>query len=231
MWLFERLFYTPPPLPTRSEDFSDYRAWFLHAVKFTNAQGFKVAKPNWLSSPISESDDFLDRALLTAGVSDASKSAFQCLKWSHFLAPHIEASLGRKVYVTIGQLWRGDTVAFNPSWEDLKRWCKRGISLADISSQGRQGINLHVWLTVESGQIIDVSLPSSLARIFPDKEYGKYLGGMIWGIPPQMYGDYFYLPMAVGSSFAEAIGSCSELKLIARNSNELNEYQYAFVRN
>lgn len=209
-------------LPTRQDEIGDYRENFEQAVDFTTACGFKVVRPCWVDHDIlCTNGDFIEPAFRAAGVVDPAKSAGQCLKWCHYLAPHFERQIGAKVWVTLGQLWRDDHQIFSPTWSELERWCKTGITIDELHSRGRQGINLHAWLTTESGEIIEPTFGSSLAT-FAGDAYSKLNGTVVWGRDPHILNHYRYFPMAVGQAFAEAIGNRSELPLLATDAISLH---------
>ncbi|MFK1323990.1 hypothetical protein ACIUX8_00490 [Pseudomonas aeruginosa] len=227
----KRLFYKLPNNPASESDFKDYRANFDQAVAFTHSCGVSIKKPSWTYGKLGEDEgDKIEKAFRAAGVKDPSKSAFQCLKWCHYLAPFIEVELKRPVQVTIGQLWRKDQPVFNPSWQNLRDWSKSGLTFKHIHDEGRSGINLHAWLTVDTGEIIEISLLSSLAIISPNK-YSEYSGGIAWGNPSEILEGHRYFPMAVGRNFAEALNRNSDLALIAHAPVELHTYPCALVPN
>ncbi|MBP5053739.1 hypothetical protein [Pseudomonas chlororaphis] len=227
--VLKQLFSKLPNNPVLAGDFEDYRANFDQAVNFTRACGISVKDLSWTDDKLSEDEgDKIEKAFRFAGVEDPSKSAFQCLKWCHYLAPFIEAEFKRPVQVTIGQLWREDQPVFNPSWKNLKLWSKSGLTFKRIHDEGRSGINLHAWLTVDTGEIVELSLLSSLAVISPE-QFSEYSGGVAWGKPGEILEGHRYYPMAVGREFAEALDKNSDLALIAHTPIELHTYSYAFV--
>lgn len=227
--VLRRLFLNLPNNPAHERNFEDYRANFSQAISFTRACGIAVEDLPWADGKLAaNAGDRIEQAFRVAGVKDPSKSAFQCLKWCHYLAPFIEAELKRRVQVTIGQLWRGDEPVFSPSWQSLKSWSKSGLTFQHIQEEGRSGINLHAWLTVDTGEIIELSLLSSLAAVSPD-QFTEYNGGVVWGRPGEILGGHRYYPMAVGREFAEALGKNNNLALIARNPVDLHGYSCALV--
>ncbi|NPW38035.1 hypothetical protein [Pseudomonas aeruginosa] len=209
-------------LPSRSGEIGDYLKNFEHAVRFTRSCGFKEAPPNWIERDLLDTEGtFIEPAFRAAGVVDPAMAAGQCLKWCHYLAPHFERQIGAKVWVTIGQLWNGDQPIFSPTWSALKRWARTGITLGELQAGGTMGINLHAWLTVESGEIIEPTFGSSLAA-FAGDAFSKFRGAVAWGRDPHVLNRHRYFPMAVGQAFAEAIGSTPELPLLATDAADLH---------
>ena len=223
------LLYRPPQLPTSNEDIGDYQTNFVNAIRFTESCGFSVERPSWKPQEKLEGEGtFLEPALRAAGVNDFSKAAFQCLKWCHYLAPHFEREIGRKVWITVGQIWANERAMFSPTWNDLRKWSQRGITVDEMRRQDSSGINLHAWLTVDSGEIIEPTLMTSFATLFPDK-YPHFLGAVGWGQPTDILTDHKYFPMAVGSEFVERLHSKSQIDLLAKNSQELHSISLAIV--
>jgi len=217
-----KLAHRSPAIPRSAGEIGDYRRNFDQAAAFTKSCGFAVAKPAWAFEDALDSEgSFLEPPMRRAGVIDPAMSAGQCLKWCHYLAPEYERQLGRAVWLTIGQLWKGDSVIFSPTWGELKRWSNRGISIAEIQQQGRVGVNLHAWLTIDTGEIIDLTLLSSMAK-FVGGGYAKLAGAAVWGRDPGVLNNHRYFPMAIGQAFGESIGMKSELPLLANCAADLN---------
>lgn len=214
-------------LPKTSDEIGDYTTNFERAAEFTASCGFPMSKIVWHQDiSLDKSGDFIEPAMRVAGVHDPSKSAAQCLKWCHYIAPAFENQLGCKVWVTLGQIWKGDQAVFGPTWEDMKRWGQIGIQLDDF--RGRMGLNLHAWLTVDTGEIIDLTFLSSLAAICGG-EYAKFAGATVWGRDPHVLNNHRYFPMAIGREFVEAIGNKSVVPLLAINSAELHQFTAMLV--
>lgn len=227
--MIRNFLYRPPKIPTSSEDIGSYQDDFVSAVHFTKSCGFSVEEPQWKPYEMLEVEgSFLEPALRAAGVQDFTKAAFQCLKWCHYLAPHLEQKLERKVWVTVGQLWRDDRAVFSPTWKELRYWSTRGISIEEMQKRTSGGLNLHAWLTVDSGEIIEPTLMTSIATLHPDK-YPHFLGSVGWGQPSDILSDHKYFPMAVGSEFVESLGNNSQVNFLARNPEELHSVSMAIV--
>lgn len=223
------MLYRPPQIPKASKKFKSYQNRFADAVRFTQSCGFEVNAPQWKSGESLDPDGaFLKPTLRAAGVQDVSKAAFQCLKWSHYLAPYFEQQLGRQVWITIGQLWLRDRAIYYPTWKELRDWSKRGISIEDIQKHGSQGLNLHAWLTVDTGEIIEPTMMTSIATLYPDT--CSHLFALIgWGQAKDILTDHHYYPMAIGTDFAESIGKGSQMNLLARKAQDLHQYSIAFT--
>lgn len=223
------LLYRPPQIPKTIERFGSYESNFCDAIRFTKSCGFAVEEPKWRpEDKLDTGGGFLEPALRAAGVSDVSKSALQCLKWSHYLAPYIERQLDRKVWITVGQFWQGNCALYSPTWAELREWSRRGITADDMQKNNRAGLNLHAWLTVDSGEIIEPSMMSTIATTNP-KRYPHFRASMGWGKPDAIFSDHHYFPMAAGKAFTESIGEKSELGILASNTKELHTHSQALT--
>ncbi|RZF24678.1 hypothetical protein EVC45_37590 [Paraburkholderia sp. UYCP14C] len=227
MSIFNKLLsltYRPPALPRGVDEIGDYKKRFTEAIEFTNRCGFKEPAAKWLDRDVLGSDEASVReAFSAAGIDDLGSSAGQCLKWCHYLRPFLERSLGVPVRLTIGQLWTSETVIYSPTWEDIRRWSESGIDPVELAREERVGVNFHAWLTLETGEIIEPTMPSSIAMVRGGKSR-EILGGISWGREPGFFGGHRYVPLAVGNAIAEAIGGNPYFYLLARAKEDLNDY-------
>lgn len=222
---------TPPPTPKEMKEIGDYKVHFQQAVSFTESLGFDAPKINWINHDVLGTDgNFFQRAGAAANLMDFSGSAGQCLKWCHYIRPYIEKELGVPVWLTIGQLWAFDKIVFDPSWEDFRKWSKSGICLSELIAQGRTGVNLHAWLTVATGEIIEPTLMSSMALVQP-KEADSLNGAITWGRDPGLITNHRYYPMVAGDAIAEAVNQNPQLPLLAKCREDLFKIQMYFHSN
>jgi|GEM_PF-1888068 len=207
-------------LPKSLSAVPDYKTAFEHAILFTKSCGFPISDFAWKEGHhLDGKGEFLNPILKGAGIKDMSKSATQCLKWCHYLLPFFQAHLPCKVHLTIGQLWNGDKPAFDPSWKDLRRWSCEGIQLSDF--QNRSGVNLHAWLTLDTGEIIDPTLLSSYAAV-RGGSWVKFAGAVVWGYDPAVLNHHRYFPMAIGKEYSTALASQSIIPLLADTQADLD---------
>lgn len=212
------------PIPSIAMEIGHYKENFERAAAFTKLCGFEFPKVKWQEGDLlDEQGDFIERTYELAGVHDRSASAGQCLKWSHYLAPSFEQVLGCTVWPTIGQIWKEDNAVFNPTWKELHRWGHEGIQMDDFGARG--GINLHAWMTLPTGEIIEPTFFSTLA-VANKNAFGKYLGATTWGRDPGVLPGHRYLPMAIGRRFIESLSSKSIMPMIARNPDELHHIKF-----
>ncbi|WP_308386057.1 hypothetical protein [Serratia marcescens] len=86
-------------------------------------------------------DKDLDKANFLSGVNSYQHSAGQCLKWYHFLQSYFEQVFECKVWVTVGQIRKGEQAAYYPSCGDINRWVNEGMQKEGFEK--RSGFNLH----------------------------------------------------------------------------------------
>jgi hypothetical protein len=140
-----------------------YSEQFAKAQEFTRSLGFDFPKMSAVSGELvtPANGEKVLAQVKAAGITSLEDSALQCLKWSHALLPHVEAGLGCKVTLTVGQVHTGERAIFDPSQADFARWGKAGIGVNDFVD--RQGFNFHAWYTLPNLEVLDLTLWSSLA--------------------------------------------------------------------
>lgn len=123
------------------------------------------------------------------------------------------------MHLTIGQIWRQSTAVYHPTWLQLERWYRDGFGIEDFATDGR-GLNFHVWLTLESSEILDLTYLSSLAAINP-KDWGKYAGHVLGGYPNDVFLNHTYHPMVVGDEYAIKLNATSPVPILAEAAHDL----------
>lgn len=150
-------------------------------------------------------------------------SAMQCLKWTvflqaEFLKRYFMKTYNLKAWLTIGELWDGDTAVFCPSESQLNEWVSNGVHPGNIP---KTGINVHAWLTTENGYVIDLTLLSSKS-VFLGGKWKSYAGKVLVLNLKDESQSLKYKPLLVGSNIAWAIHEKSSIPLLAENTNELH---------
>lgn len=176
----------------------------------------------------SELGERLHAKILNLGITSFAKAAGQCVKWSHALRPHAEEVLGEPILLTFGQVVSPSGPFFDPSWDDLRTWYRQGLRASDL--EGRSGINLHAWWTLTSGEIIDVTLWSTLSVAW---KRPNLLGAVTGGWPDEIAPSPTYIPMAVGDDYIQTVERhMLSGRFLARECTlaELNAYPVMFVR-
>lgn len=206
---------------------SAYKQAFAAAAATCRRLGHNVEAVKWTgTAEIGSATVLVSAALARVGLSDASGSAGQCLKWSHFLAPYLGIEFGCRAWVTVGELWKDEVRVFDPTLDDISRWSLDGINLRDFRSGA--GLNLHAWVTLATGHIVEPTLPSTLASCVPG--YAHLDGGIMVGQADAMI-PHRYVPLAVSASYVEELARQSAVPLLASKPGELMTVSAVLVHN
>ena len=87
------------------------------------------------------------------------------------------------------------TIFFRFSKNDVNTWIINGIDIAKA--------NIHVWITLQSGEILDLTFPTSYGHV---RKIPKLLGLIVNGHEEELEG-FDYFPMGIGTDFLRAIGA------------------------
>jgi hypothetical protein len=212
---------------------SRYEDEFRECVRFMRSRSIAEDDMLWVDSqgaPVDRLMPAIQTAMKCAGItaSHFDGAAGQCLKWSHFLAPHVAKATGFKAWPTLGQLWKGETKVFGPTWLELERLLRDGTHAHDLAAQGRQGVDWHAWITLETGELIDFTFASTMAIVFPDT-HAELRGGILVGQPAALIDGHHLVPMLAGIPAIEAIQSNSSLPLLASSVDALRWVNVALV--
>lgn len=129
---------------------------------------------------------------------DIDAVAFHCFDWSFYLKNEIDNILCCESILTIGYVDFLGKSAFKSEIEEIVSW------ISQPSSDIRFGANLHIWLTLPSLEIIDITIAASFLKINSDilgniKDYRN----CVMDLPKENAGiEYFvYRPQFVGEDF------------------------------
>ena len=211
--------------PNDSRSVPDYHQAFEACARFSRT--FAPDTPNLALSRATTGPERRREQIAAAlrdgsGQSDAmAHAAGQCLKFSHYFAPFLEQQTGRRAWPTLGQLWKGDHRVYGPaSWSDLRSLLDRGIQLEDLTREGLNGLQLHAWITLEKGELVDLTFASTLALALPDG-LGELRGAIVWGREPDVLVGHRYFPMLAGAPAFERLNAKSCLPFLANSVGEL----------
>ncbi len=132
------------------------------------------------------------------------------MKWCHALVPIVGDILGVEPLLTIGAHFKNGRPVFNPGVADIERWAHSGLSVEDLDQ--RSGLNLHAWLTLPTGEVMDPTLPSTIAVVCKQPQWaGQIIGG--WPADDEPMTN---VPLAVGQAYAEAVRRRTPFPLLAQ---------------
>jgi hypothetical protein len=208
--------------PSGASDVPPYAQAFAACAAISEALGAAPMRLTPASPPLEKLHRQISRAAIAAGVRNRHHAgmAGQCLKWSHFLAPAIERKTGLRAWPTLGQLWKDDTRQFGMTWSELQAMVERGAHPAELAARGAKGLDLHAWITLSSGQIIDLTFASTLARVHP-KAWGARDGVIACGQEDGLFDMRRYFPMLAGGHVFDALQAKSSLPFLASDVDEL----------
>lgn len=221
-----------PVDPQKAADIPNYIEAFEACAKYSVAKA-----PSSATMTLSPTQDdpqrlapAIEHVILTNKIteSDFRASAGQCLKWAHFLAPHIAAAAGVEAWPTLGQLWKGDRKVWGPTWRELELLMKDGFDPEAIVAEGGGGLNVHAWVTLETGEIVDLTFASTLA-VVKGQNYADLLGVVSYGPEDRVFNEHRYYPMLAGATAIEALQDRSQLSFLANERDELGQLSFALV--
>lgn len=213
-----------PADPAVAADIPNYHAAFLRCESMSRA--FAPSMPRMIQRDNVDGsrrpESKIVAGLVNAGVyrEHFRGAAGQCLKWSHFLAPFIENATQVRAWPTVGQLWKGDRQVFGYSWNEMDRLMRHGVHTEDLMRSGASGLNWHAWITFESGELLDLTLASTLAHVVPDC-FAELMGAVFCAREETMFDGHRYYPMLAGATAIELLQERSSIPFLAATVEEL----------
>jgi hypothetical protein len=124
-----------------------------------------------------------------------------CNVVSEHLRQAVEDEFGCRAVVTIGSVEEGGVSVFNTPFNaararELTRQPKRSLNHGNYSH--------HAWLTLDSGEILDMTICSMIAvgrRNLSSAEYDGYAMRILFGLPEELAPGWVYYPTLVGTTF------------------------------
>ena len=208
--------------PTGMVGMPPYPTSFERCAALSKAVGGPAMPLTIGTPPERDLHQLVGQAMQVAGIRarHLNGMSLQCAKWSHFLAPAIESVIGTPAWPTVGQFWKEQRPLFALSWGQLREFWRRGVQPDDLMANGAQGFTWHAWITLATGEIIDLTYPSSLAEAHP-ATMGMLQGRVACGMADEIWPDHRYFPMLASGPVLEALQSRSSLPFLARDVDEL----------
>jgi len=181
-----------------------YKDRFISAVNKTVEMGITLdANPLPLSKGITEQKtiqilDLCLESLLNLGFRKSSDLARQCVLVHTTLQHILRENLNVKSYITIGDRYWSDYIYCETSYE----YIKNEMNSPNIESP----IQVHVWLTLSDGSILDCTGEAHVDLIsqrgdFPTRECFQMIE------PQEKITDGYHRPYIIGSEFLRRTGS------------------------
>lgn len=124
----------------------------------------------------------------------------QCLSLHWRLKAPLEELFGVPILYTIGYVHTPPSYMFKQTEPELLQLMHSGIKGAQVS--------LHAWLTLPSNEIIDLSLPTSIAVV---NEWTEGRGEVIAAHADELKGGLRYHPTLLGEDYLRRIGALIDL--------------------
>lgn len=174
---------------------SAYNSALEKAIRSTRAIGFAVPdfaieEETLLTSPVLERlhqrvGEYVENNQLTV-----ESVGLRCAPINLELKPAIDEALGCSTLLTLGAAQFGDDVFFMPPSMDIGALAQTG--------------NYHVWLTLPSREVIDLTLTSSL---YLKKRLDPSMAGMPLMMHPEANPKMRWSPLLVGNGVIERLVS------------------------
>lgn len=129
------------------------------------------------------------------GELDICDLSARCIPMHYVMKDCIERALGVPFYFTLGYFTLGNKDVYLQTEESLKQQIEDGVNPFSV--------NLHAWLTSSSLEILDVTLPTTIAEINHDP---RTMGGIITKHYSDLSEDLAYHPMLVGVDYLKKLG-------------------------
>jgi hypothetical protein len=113
----------------------------------------------------------------------------KCVHIHYNLIPIVEDILQCKAYLTTGGITENGQRLFGITLEEVKEYLNKGLPNLTF--------NHHAWLTLDSMEIFDFTLMTTIGYV---KKEPKYFGYMISKHPDDLIGMY-YTPIIIGDAF------------------------------
>lgn len=127
--------------------------------------------------------------------------AFNCHKVSYSMKPILEKYFETELYLTIGYVSAGETTFFEVNESQITNL------LIQKPKEVQETIPFHVWLTLPSMEIIDLTFGQSFAKkSTEDIPMNQFL----LRHPDQLSGSMQYHPMIIGEDFLKSVGVLKE---------------------
>lgn len=182
-----------------------YHAKFQKAIKRTSKLGLILPKINF-SDKIYLTEEYQEQ--LFSGFANEIYSTneinAQCMNFSYRAKEYFNTISDNNFMYTIGYVNYNNTLMFKQTEKSLKYMLKNGIQSVDGS------INIHVWLTLPSMEIIDLTLATTLSKVWNRPE----LKGRIFLRHADEFDGMEYVPLLVGDDFLRKTGALVDIKFI-----------------
>jgi hypothetical protein len=135
------------------------------------------------------------------GLTQEEEVVLQCISFNFRLKEILSEYFKSPLYYTIGHVKINNDSMFEQSEKSLFTMLKNGITSPSI--------NLHVWLTLPSMEILDYTLQTTYGRVNNDP---RLIGNVIAQHPNDFTKSMSFHPMIIGEEFMQKIGAMQFIK-------------------
>ena len=172
----------------------DYTQEFQDALSRSSELGLIVPQVTFPSARFYSDEKFnllLDRIHKQLVNQDGTFNlAFQCLTLNLNIRSAVESVFGCGAHLTFGYIQECEDKYFEFSYSKVEDWLSNGTY--------KKEVELHAWLTLDSMEIIDLTWPTTRAKILKS-QYG--IGASVTRHPDEFEEGLEYHPMIVGHDF------------------------------
>lgn len=196
----------------------NYRNEFERAVGRTRRLGLadpqvtRTVNRYWTPQKVGQIPPFVAGVFPTLDVHDVVAS---CHRIHMAVLEPLEKLLGCRAYLTVGSTsapisgrkfyQRRRVRDFKMSDRQVRRWMREGIEAPDSR------LSLHAWVTLDSMEIFDMTLPTSVGAHFG---FPDMMGGVISCHPDDMKKGIRYHPFVVGEDLFRRMGALFEFVVL-----------------
>jgi len=176
-----------------------YKDEFLKAVELARSLGYDYKNVNIVDRRIINQSSLNNLSAVLQqilGSLSPYEIAAQCFITNLEILPAIESVFNCKVYYTLGYYTQFGEDIFKFTQKDIELWLKKGIP--EFTN-----INMHAWITLDSTEIIDVTLLTSIGVATNNIEL---IGTIINSHPNDFDNGMVYHPVVLGHKILQDIG-------------------------
>lgn len=176
----------------------DYTQEFRTALSRSSELGLNVPQVAFQTTRFYSDDKFMsliNQLYRKLGNSDGTVDLVgQCLNVHWNIRGAAESVFKCGAHLTIGYIQENEDLYFEFSYQNVKDWLTNGIDLNKVS--------LHAWITLDSMEIVDLTWPSTRAKILKSQQG--------WGTAVTKHPDEFvnglqYHPLVINNDFPNKI--------------------------
>jgi len=192
---------------------STYESLFEKAIKRSDKYGLDKTNFNYNSSRLLSEDSDLD--IIQKTINEEFGTNFppelvvsQCMSFNYKIKEHLEKALGTNLYYTVGDVEMENGYRFFKCEDNkLKNLLNNGLPES-------KGVDLHVWFTTPSYEILDLTLGTTLAYTQHDKSYQSMNGRIIAQHIDDFKDGVKYIPYLIGEDFAHKSGALIDFSIL-----------------